>query len=214
MISYLGYPLIIPNGKPFGTICVEDNRERIYSETYVKLLENFRDIVQSELDLIYMNEILGRENKTLTDYIDEIQTLRGLIPLCSKCKSIKNSEGYWERVEEYLEKNSDLRIEHELCDDCTKEFNQVEDFIRKHEISTRDRERNNIIVTEVDDFDDEDQKLTIGIYTDTVKKVLQIEPDSIKDAPKIGIPIDTEFIHGLGKVDDRFIIQTEMEDAL
>lgn len=140
MISYLGFPMIIPNGKPFGTICVEDNRERTYSETYVKLLENFRDIVQSELDLIYMNSVLGLENKELTDYIDEIQTLRGLIPLCSKCKSVKNSEGYWERVEDYLETNINLTIEHEFCDDCANELAQLDDYIQKHQISGRELE--------------------------------------------------------------------------
>lgn len=90
--------------------------------------------------------------------------------------------------------------------------------------SKTDRERNNIIVTEVD------EKLTIGIYTDTVQKVLMIEPDSIEAAPKIGIPIDTEFIHGMGKVGDKFVIllninkilsyqdlndiQTELDDVL
>lgn len=77
-----------------------------------------------------------------------------------------------------------------------------------------DRDRNNIIVTEVDAFGDDDEKLTIGIFTDTVQKVLTIEPDSIEEAPKIGIPIDTEFIHGMGKVDEKFVILLNINKIL
>ncbi|QEN03996.1 chemotaxis protein CheW [Thiospirochaeta perfilievii] len=74
--------------------------------------------------------------------------------------------------------------------------------------------RNNIIVTEVDDLDGGDGKLTIGIYTDSVQKVLTIEPEDIEAAPKIGIPINTEFIHGMGKVDEEFIILLNINKIL
>lgn len=74
--------------------------------------------------------------------------------------------------------------------------------------------RNNIIVTEVDDLDGEAEKLTIGIFTDTVKKVLTIDPENIEEAPRIGIPINTEFIHGMGKVDGEFIILLNINKIL
>lgn len=74
--------------------------------------------------------------------------------------------------------------------------------------------RNNIIVTEVDDFDGGDSKLRIGIYTDSVQKVLTIEPEQIESAPKIGIPINTEFIQGMGKVNDEFIILLNINKIL
>ena len=65
---------------------------------------------------------------------------------------------------------------------------------------------NNIIVTEVDDIENPEEKLTIGIYTDAVHKVLTIEGNEIEAAPKIGIPIHTDFIYGMGKIDEEFII--------
>mgnify|MGYP001152528779 CR=1 FL=1 len=43
MVSYLGFPIIQPDGKAFGTICVLDNKENSYSKTYEKLIINFRD---------------------------------------------------------------------------------------------------------------------------------------------------------------------------
>ncbi len=72
----------------------------------------------------------------------------------------------------------------------------------------------NIIVTEVDDIEGNDEKLTIGIFTDSVQKVVTIEPDRIEAAPKIGIPIHTEFIYGMGKVNDEFIILLNINKIL
>lgn len=74
--------------------------------------------------------------------------------------------------------------------------------------------RNNIIVTEVDDLEGGGDKLTIGIYTDAVQKVLTIEEEDIEAAPKIGIPVHTEFIHGMGKVDGEFIILLNINKIL
>jgi len=38
MISYLGFPILLPDGKPFGTICVLDNKQNQYSENVEKLM--------------------------------------------------------------------------------------------------------------------------------------------------------------------------------
>lgn len=77
-----------------------------------------------------------------------------------------------------------------------------------------DNGRNNVIVTEIDELDGSDGKLTIGIYTDSVQKVLTIEPEDIEVAPKIGIPIDTSFIHGMGKVKEEFVILLNINKIL
>jgi len=120
MISYLGFPIFLPDGTPFGTICVLDNKENAYSETYENLLKNFREIIQSQLELIYMNSILGEENKSLTDYIAEIKMLRGIVPICSFCKKIRDVEGIWTEIEAYVSKNSEARFSHGLCPECEK----------------------------------------------------------------------------------------------
>ncbi len=65
-----------------------------------------------------------------------------------------------------------------------------------------------IIVTEIDNKtaeSDDSEKLVIGVFSDSVQKVLTIEPDDIKPAPSIGIPIDTEFIYGMVQIDECFI---------
>ena len=49
MISYLGVPISWPDGEIFGTICVLDSKKNEYSELYLKLLQQWRDVLQSDL---------------------------------------------------------------------------------------------------------------------------------------------------------------------
>jgi len=46
--------------------------------------------------------------------------LRGIIPLCSFCKKIRDDKGYWEQVDIYLQKHSEADISHSLCPECVK----------------------------------------------------------------------------------------------
>src|SRR5246127_4451011 len=49
MISYLGVPIVWPDGEVFGTICVLDKKPNEYSEVYRKLLLQWRDVLQADL---------------------------------------------------------------------------------------------------------------------------------------------------------------------
>jgi transcriptional regulator with GAF, ATPase, and Fis domain len=131
MISYLGFPILLPDGKPFGTICVLDSKENAYSGTYESLLKNFRDIIQSELGLIYMNKMLGEKNKELSDYIAEIKTLRGIIPICSNCKKIRDDEGFWIQVEKYIQDHYHAEFSHGVCENCADELYGKESWYEK-----------------------------------------------------------------------------------
>ena len=62
------------------------------------------------------------ERRKMEEAIKEVDTLRGLIPICSKCKKIRNDKGFWEKVETYLEKHSSARFTHGLCKDCMQEL--------------------------------------------------------------------------------------------
>jgi len=52
MVSCLGFPLMWPDGELFGTICVLDNKENHYCKTYEKLIEQFKGIVETDLQII------------------------------------------------------------------------------------------------------------------------------------------------------------------
>ncbi|MCX5804816.1 MAG: chemotaxis protein CheW [Proteobacteria bacterium] len=52
----------------------------------------------------------------------------------------------------------------------------------------------------------EGETTIMGALVDSVQEVLELDPDQIEPAPRIGIQLKTEFIKGMGKRDDRFII--------
>jgi signal transduction histidine kinase len=68
MISYLGYPILWPDGKPFGTICVLDCKTNSYSEKYKRLVTQFRDVVEIHLEIIYTE---ARRREELERLVDE-----------------------------------------------------------------------------------------------------------------------------------------------
>ena len=65
MISYLGVPISWPDGEIFGTICVLDSKSNGYSDLYLRLLSQWRDVLQADLRSIatMQREIETREVK-------------------------------------------------------------------------------------------------------------------------------------------------------
>lgn len=118
MISYQGLPILFPDGTPFGTLCILDTKPNEYTETTIGLLNNFRDLIESHIALLYMNSVLGEKNKNLSDYIDEIEILRGIVPICSFCKKIRDDDGNWCEIEDFVSENSEAEFSHSFCPEC------------------------------------------------------------------------------------------------
>ena len=65
-----------------------------------------------------------------------------------------------------------------------------------------------IIITEVMI----DGEITVlGALADSVQEVMDLEPDQIEPAPKIGTKLDTDFIKGMGKHDSKFIMILDID---
>jgi len=63
-------------------------------------------------------EMLEEERRQLRQALDEIKTLRGIVPICSYCKNIRDDEGYWNQVEQYVSKHTDAKFSHGICPAC------------------------------------------------------------------------------------------------
>jgi len=61
-------------------------------------------------------KLIGELKKALK----EIKRLRGILPLCSFCKKIRDDKGYWEQVDVYIHKHLQAGISHGVCPDCLK----------------------------------------------------------------------------------------------
>lgn len=64
---------------------------------------------------------LEDQSRELSAALDNIRTLKGLLPICSICKRIRDDNGYWTKLEEYLSKHTDAMLTHGICDQCLKE---------------------------------------------------------------------------------------------
>ena len=51
-----------------------------------------------------------------------VKILSGLLPICSHCKKIRDSRGYWNNLESYVEKHSDALFSHSICSECTEKL--------------------------------------------------------------------------------------------
>lgn len=58
--------------------------------------------------------------RRLETSLSEIKALRGILPLCSFCKKIRDDKGYWEQVDIYINKHSEADISHSICPECLK----------------------------------------------------------------------------------------------
>lgn len=58
--------------------------------------------------------------KELQAVVEKMKNLEGVIPICMHCKGIRNNEGSWSKLEEYITEHSDAKFSHGICDDCLK----------------------------------------------------------------------------------------------
>lgn len=63
----------------------------------------------------------GRALLILED-VTELSALRELIPICSRCKAIRDDRQYWQRLESYLHSHLQLNLTHGVCPQCMTEL--------------------------------------------------------------------------------------------
>lgn len=56
----------------------------------------------------------------LNTALAEVKTLKGIIPICSCCKKIRDDEGVWNQLEEYIYSHSSAEFSHGFCPECYK----------------------------------------------------------------------------------------------
>ena len=107
-----------------------------WTELAVEKQTNWKPLIQMASILIIIILFLGWNNrnlnqrvkertKELTDKnielqnaLEEINTLHGIIPICSYCHSIRDDEGAWNRLEAYIMSHSEAKFSHGICPKC------------------------------------------------------------------------------------------------
>jgi GAF domain-containing protein len=111
MVSYLGMPIIRPDGEVFGTICFLDNKENGHSETILKLVAQFKRIIE-----LTLGTLVDREEIRKRDVI--FDGLSRIFPICAYCKKVRTEDEDWIPVENYIGGISGQRASHGICPQC------------------------------------------------------------------------------------------------
>lgn len=54
----------------------------------------------------------------LLQALAQVETLRGIIAICSSCKKIRDENGFWNEIESYIKSRSQAEFSHSICPDC------------------------------------------------------------------------------------------------
>jgi PAS domain S-box-containing protein len=102
---------------------------------YVEVMSGPISLNEDKLLYSIINDVSERKNyehereqliRRLENALDEIKTLRGLIPICSYCKKIRDDNGYWNQIESYITEHTEAKFTHGICDQCcTKEKEKI-----------------------------------------------------------------------------------------
>jgi PAS domain-containing protein len=92
---------------------LRDRRKRITGRLVV-----MRDITERK----QAEEDRERLIAELQAALANVKTLRGLLPICANCKKVRDDEGYWRGVEEYVMEHSEAHFSHGICPDCMQKL--------------------------------------------------------------------------------------------
>ena len=54
----------------------------------------------------------------LENALSRVKKLQGLLPICSYCKKVRDDRNYWQQVDSYISKHTEVEFSHGICPDC------------------------------------------------------------------------------------------------
>ncbi|MBF0205166.1 MAG: PAS domain-containing protein [Desulfamplus sp.] len=119
------------DGQPYEVeyrIILPDTSERILHEEALierdeagiptKITGIIQDITERKRAEIEREKLINQ----LQTALDNVKTLKGLLPICMHCKKIRDDKGYWNNVEVYIQSNSEATFSHSLCKECAEKY--------------------------------------------------------------------------------------------
>jgi hypothetical protein len=107
--SHTEVALMLEGRKRYFDLVVEPVRD-----TGGKLL----GVLCSAVETTSLKETIVR----LQQALDEVQVLRGLLPICASCKRIKDEHETWQVLETYLQDHTEAKFTHGICPDCMRKL--------------------------------------------------------------------------------------------
>jgi len=72
--------------------------------------------------VVRLQTALADRVRSLEEALANVKALQTLLPMCAYCKSIRNDQNYWEKVETYFTQHSNVAFTHSYCPNCYERF--------------------------------------------------------------------------------------------
>lgn len=113
--SFAGHRLLSNDGQPIGVLAQFSKRMKSEEEDI-----DLAGVANTAAQIVQL--ALAEEN---------LKILGGLLPICAKCKQIRDDQGYWNNLEHYIETHSQASFSHGLCEPCMEELYRGEAWYQK-----------------------------------------------------------------------------------
>jgi len=100
------------------TLIMEVTRTTFFTQLSVAHEEQARQALQLER----INEEKADLIRDLERSLGEVRSLRGLLPICTGCGKLRDDDGYWLELGNYLSRNTDTVLTHGICPSCSREL--------------------------------------------------------------------------------------------
>lgn len=104
----------------FGLLMIRVESRELELKNLVNTLEE--KVKERTVELEIKNRQLSRMNEELHESLEKVKLLTGMLPICANCKKVRDDQGYWLQVEEYITDHSEAKFSHGICPDCLKEL--------------------------------------------------------------------------------------------
>jgi GAF domain-containing protein len=119
-------PIRSTQGAVLGTFAMYYREPRAPGADDLELIERSAHAAGLAIELArhraHLEELVAARTAELRAALDDVKTLRGMLPICAWCKRVRDDGGYWAQLEAYIAARSEATFTHGICPECAGEL--------------------------------------------------------------------------------------------
>ena len=109
--------------------------------TYEQLRQRVKELEAQAIEMRKEDDERKDLVEKLQQALAQVEGLRGILPICSSCKKIRDNNELWYEIEHYIASHTQVEFSHSICPDCEEEL--YPEYFRKRESATDGRPSTN-----------------------------------------------------------------------